>query len=129
MENLARTLDTRLYTVKFGKNKNFSVSGIIAASLDEAKTKAETNAKDKAVEITSEPIFEGSLGLEGNGIFEISIKGTNETNVNKFTELLARFIGGMAVDFELGDDNDTDIGRINKLTKFIAENEISVECF
>lgn len=129
MKNITRTLDTRLFAVKFGKNKNFVVSGIMAASLDEAKTKAETNAKDKAVEITSEPIFEGSLGIESDGIFEISIKGTNETNVNKFTELLARFIGGPAVDCCLDNNDKSKIEIVAELNNFMSENEIEVVSF
>lgn len=126
MENLARELNTRLFNVTFGKNKNIHYTGIEAASLDEAKAKAEAEFKDKAVEITSEPIFEGSLGIESDGIFEISIKGIDQSKVNKFTELLAKYIGGVAVDSLFGDNRDTEFDRIVKLNKFMDDNEMNI---
>ncbi len=126
MENLARPLNTRLYNVTFGKHKNIHYTGIEAASLDEAKTKAESEFKDKAVEITSDPIFEGSLGIECDGIFEISIKGVDQSKVNKFTELLAKFIGGMAP-YNVFDDHDKPKNKIaSELNWFISENEMNV---
>lgn len=129
MKNIAREIDTRLYNVTFGKNKNIHYTGIEAASLDEAKAKAEAQAKMSAVEITSDPIFEGSLGIESDGIFEISIKGVDQSKVNKFTELLAKYIGGMAVDSKFGDNKDTEFDRIVKLNKFMDENEMNIVSF
>lgn len=126
MENLAREIDTRLYNVTFGKYKNIHYTGLEAKSMDEAKAKAEAEFKDKAVEITSDPIFEGSLGIESDGIFEISIKGVDQSKVSKFTELLAKYIGGVAVDSKFGDNKDTEFDRIVKLNKFIDENEMNI---
>jgi hypothetical protein len=129
MSNIARPLNTRLFNVTFGKNKNIHYTGIEAASLDEAKAKAESEFKDKAVEITSEPIFEGSLGIESDGIFEISIKGINRSKVNNFTKLLAKFIGGMAVvnTFDDYDKPKIEIGA--ELNQFIDENEMNIVSF
>ena len=126
MKNFANKLNARLFNVKFGVNKNYICSGIEAESLDEAKAKAEAIAKDTATEITSDPIFESSLGIESNGIFEISIKGIEQSKVNKFTELLAKFIGGIAVDVNFGGHDKTQLQEIAEVNEFICENEMSV---
>jgi hypothetical protein len=134
MENITYELDTRLFNVTFGKNKNIHYTGIEAASLDEAKAKAESEFKDKAVEITSDPIFEGSLGIESDGIFEISIKGVDQSKVNKFTELLAKFIGGIAVACTVDDHDEPIFDDYDKpkleiaaeLNRFIDENEMNI---
>jgi len=129
MSNIARPLNTRLFNVTFGKNKNIHYTGIEAASLDEAKAKAESEFKDKAVEITSEPIFKGSLGIESDGIFEISIKGINRSKVNNFTKLLAKFIGGMAVVNTFDDYDKPKIEIAAELNQFIDENEMNIVSF
>lgn len=126
MKNITRTLNTRLYDVVFGENKNIHYTGIEAASLDEAKAKAEAECEDTAVEITSESIFEGSLGIESDGIFEISIKGVEQSKVNKLTELLAKFIGGIAVAFNFDDHDKPTDEIVAELNQFISENEMNI---
>lgn len=126
MKNISREIDSRLFNVTFGKYKNIHYTGIEAKSMDEAKAKAEAEFKDKAVEITSDPIFEGSLGIESDGIFEISIKGIDQSKVNKFTELLAKFIGGIAVAHTF-DDHDKPKSEIAaELNRFASENEMDI---
>lgn len=126
MSNIARPLNTRLYNVTFGKYKNVHYTGIEAASLDEAKAKAEAEFKDKSVEITSDPIFEGSLGIESDGIFEISIKGIDQSKVNKFTELLAKFIGGVAPAHVFDDHDKPKLEIAAELNQFIDDNEMDI---
>ena len=126
MKNIAREIDTRLYNVTFGKYKNIHYTGLEAKSMDEAKAKAEAAFKDKAVEITSDPIFEGSLGIESDGIFEISIKGVDQSKVNKFTELLAKFIGGIAPAHVFDDHDKPKLEIVAELDRFIGENEMDI---
>lgn len=126
MKNLSRELNTRLFNVTFGKYKNVHYTGLEAKSMDEAKTKAEAEFKDKAVEITSEPIFKGWLGIESDGIFEISIKGVDQSKVNKFTELLAKFIGGIAPAHVFDDYDKPKSEIVAELDRFVSENEMDV---
>lgn len=127
MNNLSRKLDTRLFTVKFGNNKNIQHSGIEAKSIDEARAIAEADSKDTAVEVTSEPIYKSSISIESDTIFEISIKGIDQKKVDRFTELLAKFIGGPAVDMAYPTDvSSTYNARIRRLNDFIMENEMLV---
>lgn len=97
---MAYKTDKRLYRVNVEKNLYFS--GVEASSAEEAceEARKEFNVK-QVVDCTSEPIYEASIGLnvdaEGaseNGVFEITIKGTDEKLVDRLKKALGYLIPG-----------------------------------
>ena len=97
---MAYKTNKRLYKVNVENNLYFT--GVEASSAEEACEKAREEFKVKSVvDCTSEPIFEASIGLdvdaEGaseNGVFEITIKGTDEKLVDRLKKALGYLIPG-----------------------------------
>ena len=88
--------------------------------------------------LDSEPIYESSIGVElddgdsdsENGIFEISIKGTDQSKVDEFMKYLACLINGMPIEYEFPNEADKPQEvHAFKLKKFINENAMTVTSF
>lgn len=132
---MSKLLTNRLWNVCFGKNKNIRVSQIEAATAAEAEAVAMKNIKERPVMLDSEPIYESSIGVEltggdaesANGIFEINIKGTDQSKVDEFMKYLACLINGMPIEYEFPNEaNKRQDVHAFKLKRFISENEMTV---
>lgn len=132
---MSKLSTNRLWNARFGKNKNFIVSHIEAATAAEAAAKATKNTKEQLVMLDSEPIYETGIGVEladgdsesENGIFEINIKGTDRAKVDELKKLLALLMNGIPCEFEYPDkENVPQSVWARRLCRFINENTMSI---
>ena len=132
---MSKLTTNRLWNAYFGKNKNIVVSGIEAPTAAEAEAEAMKNMKEPIAMLDSEPIYETSIGVEladsdvesENGIFEISIKGTDRAKVDELKKILAFLMNGAPCEFEYPDEeNVSQSVWALRLRNFINENEMTV---
>ena len=128
---MAKLEKNRLFNVRCGANGNVIYSGIEAETAEEAISKSRRSEDQIVSQVDSEPIYNASIGTEtenwdddsdtGTSVFDITIRGTNETAVNQLRDAIAKMIGGMAAQFdeELDSDGSPDYGKA--LNKFIAQ--------
>lgn len=105
-------LKERQWVAHFGKDGNVLISGIEACTADEALStlKKDRFSRNDLVKLDSEPLYQGSMGIELDtnedntmaGVSEICVKGTNQKLVDELTAAIAKAIGGMAVEFAFG---------------------------
>lgn len=122
---------TRLFQVHIGDNCTHS--GIEAVDVNDALKKVDlTGYKNPVITgAESEPIFEASLGLEvdcgcgsENGVFDLTIRGTDEKLVDRLCNALAIAIGGMGPEFAELSDGTPDGGKA--LSRFINDTDLNI---
>jgi len=132
---MSKLTANRLWNARFGKNKNVIISHIEAPTAAEAEVKALKNMDEPIASLDSEPIYESSIDVEltdgdsesENGIFEINIKGTDQSKVDEFVKYLACLINGMAVEYEFPNEANKSRAYTHcKLERFINENAMTV---
>ena len=131
---MSKLTTNRLWNAYFGKNKSTIVSHIEAATAAEAATEATKDMNEQLVKLDSEPIYETDIGVEldsdsesENGIFEISIKGTDCKKVDELKKLLAFLINGMPCEFGYNDEeNVSQSVWAQRLCRFINENSMTI---
>ena len=131
---MSKLTTNRLWNAVFGKNKSTIVSHIEAATAVEAAAEATKDMNEQLVKLDSEPIYETDIGVEldsdsesENGIFEISIKGTDCKKVDELKKLLAFLINGMPCEFGYNDEeNVSQPVWARRLCRFINENKMTV---
>ena len=121
-----KTMNDRRWTVYYGKDKNITVSGILAKTGEQALQIAAKTYGDEIVEMKSKPVYEDSINLEfgendSDEVFAINIQGTSKDKVEELKRAIALMIGGPAVDFTYGEPDD---GK--ELNKVCVENEAMV---
>lgn len=128
---MAHLEKNRLFNVRCGADGNIIYSGIEAETAEEAIRKSFRSEGQIVSQVDSEPIYVASIGTEtenddddsdtGTSVFDITIRGTNETAVNQLRDAIAKIIGGMAAQFdeELDSDGSSDYG--SAMNKFIAQ--------
>lgn len=135
---MSKLTTNRLWTAGFGKDKNFRVSNIEAASAEEAKAKASKNMDEPLTMLDSEPIYEAGIGVElddgdsesGNGIFDITIRGTDNAKVDELKKILAFIISGLPCEVDYPDEEEKPQSVwANRLCNFINENAMTVVAF
>ena len=131
---MAYKTDKRLYKVNVEKNLYFT--GVEASSAEEAceEARKEFNVK-QVVDCTSEPIYEASIGIdidaEGaseNGVFEITIKGTDEKLVDRLKKALGYLIPGPH-QFDEAEWDESLCGSTYPLKQFIDDVSPEVKSF
>lgn len=120
-----------MFDVRCGAKVNIIYSRIEAETAEEAIRKSSCSEGQIVSQVDSEPIYKASIGTEtanlendydtGTSVFDITIRGTNETAVNQLRDAIAKVIGGMAAQFdnELDSDGSPDFGKA--LNKFIEQ--------
>ena len=128
---MAKLEKTRLFDVRCGAKGNIIYSDIEAETAEEAIRKSSRSEGQIVSQVDSVPIYKASIGTEtanlendydtGTSVFDITIRGTNETAVNQLRDAIAKMIGGMAAQFdnELDSDGSPDFGKA--LNKFIEQ--------
>lgn len=130
LNELTPDTTNRLYKVRV--TPNFACTGIIAPNAPAAVERALNGFKDKdklrkdIVEVTCEDIYEASLDLNcdgrdnapndldtENGLFDITIRGTDPKRVNELKLALLHFIGFLGGD----EDDDQLVGSTKPLER------------
>ena len=113
-------LKTRLWNVTGGTHNNATVSHIEAETAAEAITHYFKG--ERPTQVKSWPIYEAGLNLEfdhddenedePNAVFDITVRGTNDKQVQRLVNLLAMAIGGpfggSLLEGHEGEDYDVD---------------------
>ena len=135
---MSKLIANSLWNARFGKNKNIVIPRIEAPTAVEAVatvTAMTKNMKEQLVALESEPIYETSIGVElddgdsesENGIFEITIKGTDNAKVDELKKLLALMVNGIPCNFEYPDEENVPQSVwVQRLRRFINENAMMV---
>ena len=132
---MSKLSTNRLWNARFGNNKIIGISGIEAPTAAVAEAEVNKLTKKPLVALDSEPIYETSINVEldgddvksENGIFEISIKGTDYAKVDELKKLLAFVMNGVPLAFEYPDEpRQPQFVWSQRLRDFIRKNALTV---